>query len=216
MPSPDLDARFAELSTFPAVSVSSSGTYVSTPSHSTAQRWVTEAANLVGVATGHRGIHWQQAQAALERATDEVPLRTATVHMMLGVLQATGADRDRGLLNQVEYAIVAEAFDDFLDAAASLHKSGQLEGSAVLVSAVLEDTIKKIARKNDLEPPATLEPAINELVAAGVFTAIRAKRVKAWAAVRTAAFHARWDEIDIRSVGEAIAGVRELIDDYLA
>lgn len=77
-------------------------------------------------------------------------------------------------------------------------------------------TLKKIARKNDLEPTATLEPPINDLVAADVFTAITAKRVKVWAAVRTAAFHARWDEIDLRSVGEAISGVRDLIDGHLA
>lgn len=213
--SPDLTTRFDELAKVPGFAVSSTGTYVRGGAVGEVQQWMVEVTNLVSIATGRRGTHWEQAQAALLRANSESPLKVETIHVMRGVLAATRTDRERGLLSQIEYSIFAEAFDDFLDNAASLHKSGQLEGSAVLVSAVLEDTVKKIARKNQLAPAPTLEPAINDLVSAGVFTPVMAKRVKAWAAVRTAAFHARWNEIDLKAVGEAIAGTRELISDYL-
>jgi uncharacterized protein YutE (UPF0331/DUF86 family) len=125
------------------------------------------------------------------------------------------ADRARGLLTEVAYQIYAETFDDFLDQAERMHKGGSLEGSSVLAAAVLEDTMKKIAGKNNVQPAPGLEETINALVAAGVFTGVFAKRVKAWAGVRTAALHARWDELDLKAVGDLIRGTRELISDYL-
>jgi hypothetical protein len=44
----------------------------------------------------------------------------------------------------------------------------------------------------------------------------KAKRVRAYAGVRTSAFHARWGELDLRAVGEAVTGIRELVEHYLS
>jgi len=61
----------------------------------------------------------------------------------------------------------------------------------------------------------TLDPLIDELVKAGVFTPVKAKRVKAYTGVRNHADHAEWDAFDIRDVGEIINGTRELIEEFL-
>jgi uncharacterized protein YutE (UPF0331/DUF86 family) len=121
-----------------------------------------------------------------------------------------------GLLKDIQYIVAAETFDDFLDHAASYHKSNKVIESSVLASSVLEDTIKKIANRNGLQGEGkSLEPLIDELARENVFTAVKAKRVKSYAGVRNHALHAEWDKIDIRDVGEMIRGIRELVENYL-
>jgi uncharacterized protein YutE (UPF0331/DUF86 family) len=61
----------------------------------------------------------------------------------------------------------------------------------------------------------SIEPLIDELVKAGVFTPVKAKRIKAYAGVRNHALHAEWDDFDSRDVGEMVQGIRELIDEFL-
>ncbi|GAI58184.1 unnamed protein product [marine sediment metagenome] len=135
---------------------------------------------------------------------------------MLGLLISAQTDWSEGMLREIEYVIAAETFDDFLDHATSYHRAGKKIEASVLASAVLEDTIKKIAVKNSIETKGkSLDPLIDDLKAAGVFTPVKAKRGKAYAGIRNKADHAEWDEFDIKDVGKMIEGIRELIEEFL-
>jgi len=141
---------------------------------------------------------------------------TVVFHKVLGLLTSAKQEWDRGLLRQIEYIVTAEAFDDFLDHASLYHKGNKKVEASVLASAVLEDTIKRIAKKNGIDTSGrSLEQLIDELVRANVFTAVKAKRIKGHAGVRNRALHAEWDEFDIREVGYLIEGTRDLIDEFL-
>jgi hypothetical protein len=48
-----------------------------------------------------------------------------------------------------------------------------------------------------------------------VLTALKAKRARAAAGLRTSAAHARWDEIDLGDVAPVIELIRELIGAHL-
>jgi len=100
--------------------------------------------------------------------------------------------------------------------ASTYHKAGKKIESAVLASAVFEDTIRKISQKNDFsEKGKSLETIIDELTKMNIFTPVKAKRIKGYSAIRNKALHAQWDDFDIRDVGELIKGTRELIETYL-
>jgi len=138
------------------------------------------------------------------------------VQKMYGVLNAAKTEWDHGLLRKIEYIVIAATFDDFLDHAAAYHRGNKKTESSVLASAVLEDTIKKIARKHNVESSGiSLEPLIDELVKVQVFTPLKAKRIKGYAGVRNHALHADWDKFDIRDVGDLIKGTREVIEEFL-
>jgi uncharacterized protein YutE (UPF0331/DUF86 family) len=205
-----IEARFTDLLPAPGFAHGQTG-YVG--DGSSARQWITASANLLALVTARRGMHWEATQTILAKLDERIDTRG--VSELEGVLAAVDADRKLGLLNEVAYQIYAETFDDFLDQAERMHKSGSLEGSSVLAAAVLEDTMKKIAAKNNIQPAPGLEETINALAAAGVFTGVTAKRLKAWAGVRTAAMHARWDELDLKGVADLIRGTRELVSDYL-
>jgi uncharacterized protein YutE (UPF0331/DUF86 family) len=120
------------------------------------------------------------------------------------------------MLAKIEYIIAAATFDEFLDHAKEYHGANKKMEASVLASAVLEDTVKKIAAKNSIvSAGTTLDPLIDEFVKNGVFTPVKAKRVKAFIAVRNKAFHAEWDQFDIKDVGKLIEGTKELVEDFL-
>ena len=121
-----------------------------------------------------------------------------------------------GLLKKIEYIVVATAFDDFLDHAETFHKANMAREAGVLAAVVLEDVIKRIAEKNGVSPSGqSLEPLVDVLVKAQVFTPVKAKRIKAYVGVRNPALHAEWDKFDIRDAGDLITGTRDLIEHYL-
>jgi hypothetical protein len=143
-----------------------------------------------------------------------IPLSVAK--KILGLLQSVHLEAQAGLLTRLEDQVVATAFDEFLDHATQYHKSGKIIEAAVLASAVLEDTVKRIAIKNSVDPTGlSLEPLIDKLTKQEVVTPVKAKRLKAYSAVRNHALHAEWDKLDLKDVGSQIAGVRELLDEYL-
>ena len=118
-----------------------------------------------------------------------------------------------GLMRKAEYVFVSTTFDDFLDHASEYHKAGKKLESSVLASAVFEDAVRKLAQKHGIsESGRSVDTLIDELTKSGALTSVKAKRVKGFGGVRNKAFHAQWDEFDIRDVGELINGTRELVE----
>lgn len=180
------------------------------------QAWITSSANLVSLTTSP-GSYFRE---ELERITTCKELAGgapwALVQKMQGLLSALKDEANHGLLRRLEDVFIATAFDDFLDHADAFHRANKAREAGVLAAIVLEDTIKRIASKNNVNGSGlTLEPLVDALVKAGVFTPVKAKRVKAYAGVRNPALHAEWDKFDIRDAGELISGTRELIEHFL-
>lgn len=135
------------------------------------------------------------------------------VQKLCGNLTSIIEEIDLGLLKKAEYIFVATAFDDFLDHAEHFHKAGKKMESSVLASIVFEDTLRKISGKfNTSENGDSIEVIIDNLTKANAWTSVKAKRIKAYAAVRNKALHANWEDFEHRDVAELIKGVRELLE----
>lgn len=181
-----------------------------------AQAWMASAANTI-LQVAPLGSFFR---AEIDRLTTDpqlsngIPIRV--LQKVQGVLRSVQTEAQNGLLAKLEYQAFATAFDDFLDHASHFHKSGKVKESAILVSTVLEDTLKRVAVKNDIDTAGlSLEPLIDELTRVGVFTPVKAKRMKSYSGVRNSALHAEWDKLDLKDIGDVIEGVRELLDSYL-
>jgi uncharacterized protein YutE (UPF0331/DUF86 family) len=178
--------------------------------------WLTSASNLIHFVVPPKTHLAKECDNLMadEHLKQGVP--SNVLGLMLGVLKGAKDEWEHGLLGRIEYIVAGTTFDDFLDYAAEYQKGNKKTESSVLASAVLEDTLKKIAQKNGLVTGGkTLDPLIDELVKANVFTPVKAKRVKSFAGVRNNALHAEWDKFDNSDVGEMIKGIRELIEELL-
>jgi hypothetical protein len=136
----------------------------------------------------------------------------AAVGELAAVLQNLLTDADAGLLASVADRARAETFDDFLDHAEAYAKENRKNESGAIAGVVFEDTLRRICAKLGIaEKGAKLDALISELAARGELTAVRAKRARAAADVRTKATHAQWSEFEVSDVQATISFTRELI-----
>ncbi len=180
------------------------------------QAWLSSVSNILETASPPNSFFLNEAKRLMTNEEMKFSISTGVVSKMLGLLQSAQQEWVKGLLRKIEYILAAETFDNFLDHAAVYHKGNKKIEAAVLASAVLEDTVKKIASKNGLSTKGqSLEPLIEELSKNGVITPVKAKRIKAFSGVRNHALHAEWNDFDTKDVGEMIKGIKELIENYL-
>lgn len=166
------------------------------------QTWLSSVSNLILLVARKDSHYLDEYKRLITNENMAMGIPSRVVLKMFGLLNSAREEWSGGMLRDIEYVIAAETFDDFLDHADSYHKAGKKIESSVLASAVLEDTIKKIAVKNSIEARGrTLDPLIDDLKAAGVFTPVKAKRAKAYAGIRNKALHAEWEDFDIKDVG---------------
>ena len=131
---------------------------------------------------------------------------------LAAVLTALQSDADLGLLASVADRARAETFDDFLDHAHLYLEDSRKNEAGVLAGVVFEDTVRRVCRKNMIvEKGKQLDQLISALSSQGRLSAIKAKRARIAAHVRTKATHAQWDEYEIEDVRATIEFTRELI-----
>ena len=179
------------------------------------QAWLFSTANLLKQVSLKDSPYQMEVDRLLANENMATGVPTDIVFKMLGLLHSAYQEWLRDFLSKLEYIVVAETFDEFLDHAKSYHAANKKIEASVLASAVFEDTIKRIATKNSLDSKKTLEPLVDSLKSNDVFTAVKAKRAKAYSGLRNKALHAEWDEFDIKDVGEMIKGIEEIIEEYL-
>jgi hypothetical protein len=160
-----------------------------------------------------------QPDSPYRTATDRIAHRSHgySIHHAVGeaalVLLNLLRDIDAGMIAALADQARAETFDDFLDHAVEYAKSQRKNESGVIAGVVFEDSLRRVCRKHGVpEKGVKLDALISELSSKGVLTAVKAKRARAAADVRTKATHAQWDEFELDDVRAAIALTRELIE----
>lgn len=145
-----------------------------------------------------------------------IPLPAHLVDQMAALMTQLREEIELGLLTTIENHAIAVTFDDFLDHGAEYLKQGQKNEAAVIAGIVFEDTIRRICRVLGIpEKKVALDTLISDLAKQDVLTALKAKRARAAAGLRTSAAHARWEEIALGDVGPVIELTKELIEAHL-
>ena len=143
------------------------------------QAWMASVANLFRIIATPDTYFYQECERILQDQGLRNGVPYHVVQKLIGLLDSVREEIECGLLRKAEYIFVASTFDDFLDHAIEYHKSGKKTESSVLVSAVFEDSVRKLAVKNGLnESGVALDALIDGLAKANTFTAVKAKRMK--------------------------------------
>jgi len=177
--------------------------------------WIYSVNNFLNFLSKANSLYSSEMATLLETKDVKGDVSSDVVKKIYGLLNSAFIEWKEGFLERIEYIIAAETFDDFLTHSEDYHKSNKKIEASVLASAVLEDTLKKIALKNSISQNQSLEPLIDELTKNNIFTPVKAKKYKSYVGIRNSSLHARWDEFDIKDVGYLIKGVKELIEDYI-
>jgi hypothetical protein len=152
--------------------------------------WLVAAQNAIQLACHSGGSPYRtQASELVSKAGYFAPMSVLDMSAMLTRLLE---EIEGGLLTTIENHAIAVTFDDFLDHGAEYLKHGRKNEAAVIAGIVFEDTIRRICRVLGVpEDGVALDTLITELTKREVLTALKAKRARAAAGLRTSAAHAR-------------------------
>lgn len=144
------------------------------------------------------------------------------VAQLVGVLKGVQSDVRTGMLDDVRSLLQAEIFADFLEMAEYLLKEGYKDPAAVLLGAVLEDALRKIADARGIPAtgangrPLTIDPLNSSLAKAGEYNALVQKQITSWANLRNSAAHGRFGEYDSDQVHQMQLFVQKFCSDHLS
>ncbi|GAI75371.1 unnamed protein product [marine sediment metagenome] len=131
----------------------------------------------------------------------------------LGILKSIKSEVAAGLVGNLELQAQGGIFADFITLAReSLDENKDV--AAVLVSAALEDALKRFALQSNLDvAEKDMSEVINALKSKGLLKDPQASIVQGHTKLRNKAFHANWDNIETASVNSAIAFTESFILD---
>lgn len=178
-------------------------------------RFRTESMNLVRTVCGEMSSHYVE----LKRISDTRESGTNSYYFAIcyGVLEAAYNDFKEGFLFDMRSLISAELLGDFLEQAEILLREEYYIPAASLAGAVLEDSLRKLSEKNDIEiPEKTKIDALNiSLAKADIYNKLVQKQITAFADIRNNADHGRYDKFKKEDVEDMIKWVRRFERDYL-
>lgn len=138
------------------------------------------------------------------------------VGSLTGLMEYVKHDIENGLLVAIADNVRAEVFDDFIDHAEEYLKNGMKNEAGVIAGVVFEDSIRQLSTKYSIpQSGLKLDQLISELSKKSVISAIKAKRFRVAAHVRTKATHAQWSDFEASDVEETVRITRDLTENYL-
>jgi hypothetical protein len=129
---------------------------------------------------------------------------------LVGILKGVQHDMKSGLLLDFRKLLQAEVFDDFLEMAEHLLNEGYKEAAAVILGAVLEDSLRKLSDGNELPTvgvngkPLTMEPLNVALARKGGYGPLLQKQVTTWANLRNDAAQGHFGRYDADQVKQML------------
>jgi hypothetical protein len=145
----------------------------------------------------------------------------SNVLQLLGIFMAVEHEINVGLLVDIRGLLRAEVFADFLEMAEHLLDQNYKDAAAVVIGAVLEDVLRKIAEKNGLSAtnaqgrPLTIEPLNVAVTKSGTYNSLVQRQVSTWGALRNSAAHGKYADYDVSQVKEMLGFVQKFASDYL-
>ena len=124
------------------------------------------------------------------------------LQIVKGILEGTKNNIENGLISEITENITIDIKTDFLNSAQEFIENGQKDPAAVLGCVVLEDSLKKLSKKNLIEGMQNKEMSVvaNTLLSKKIIDNSTHSSILSFKNLRNAAFHAQWHEISLESV----------------
>lgn len=135
---------------------------------------------------------------------------------IVGILDGALQDLEGGFLIGQEHLVASEVFDNVLEEAKHLVRSGHKDPAAVLVRIVVENTLRRLCKEESL-PDTTKAAAMNEsLRDCDRFTKPQWRQVQVWLDIGNEAAHGRFDQYTKEVVVKMIDEVATFLAQQLA
>lgn len=178
-----------------------------------ARAWMLSAVNLIETVAPPEGRYVDQARKLVPAFDHSV--KVGEFGTLLGIFKSASAEWQSGFLEPLESRFAARTLASFVrDAAHLMAESPQhYPAAAVLASAVLEDSVRRLCLSHGLSVDnVSLEGRLDALKGKSVITKVSNKRLKGFAGVRDAAFHAHWEQLSPEDVSQLIEATEDFLE----
>lgn len=134
---------------------------------------------------------------------------------MKGALLAIKSDIEGGYFENIRSKIRSEVEADFLGQAFYLLEEDLKDAAAMIIGAVLEDSLRQLCHNNNVPEGNSIEKMNIPLKSAGVYGLPQQQQITAWASIRNKADHGRFSEYSLEEVRLMHQGVNGFIVKYL-
>jgi len=176
------------------------------------RKWFSSSLYIIGKVFGEDSPRYLgfQTKGEEKRASSKL-----TVWDLTGEFEAAYEDFQKDLLLETKTAIEADLFEDFLEQAEHLLEKGYLGPAGVIAGCVLEDALRKLCERNDIDiSKPTINPMNDELAKKDVYSRGQKKEITYLADVRNDAAHGHWDNLDQLKIQNMIRDVRIFMNRY--
>lgn len=174
-------------------------------------QWHAGVLSFLKAVFGDNSTHFQEFQQRCRHSSYDDALEGQSI------LKAAKEDIEGGYLKKLEDLVAADIFTDFLEMAEYLLEQGYKDSAASLIGAVLEDGLRKIAKKNDitLKIKENISSLNQKIADAKIYNRLVHKQVEVWNEIRDNADHAKFSEYNADSVRGMCSDVRHFLGEYL-
>ncbi len=152
---------------------------------------------------------------------DEITLSREWLHRPLSIIEYAINDLEKGYVFDLRQLLAGEVFDDLLEMAEYLHGQGYHLPAGSLAGAVLEDSLRRLCRKQ--QPPIewaghSYISTLNDLLRDRVYPKPTWRKIQHWTDLRNDIDHHNFEtpeEIKPHDVEQMIEGVQHFIEEYL-
>ncbi len=144
------------------------------------------------------------------------------ISQMCGIALSMKHDCENGLLVNIRTLLQADIFADFLEMGEYLLREGYKDAAAVIIGAVLEDSLRKLCDKEGISTikengkSLTIDPLNSALAKAEVYSKLNQKQITTYAHIRNKAAHGEYSEYDKGQVEMMLLFVQGFADQYLS
>jgi len=173
--------------------------------------WKSNVENLIFLTTGENSVYHKNFSDKVKNG------HKSHVDFGIGVLRALKEDLALGFLSDIKDLVIAEVFSDFLDITKHLLDNNYKDPAASLVGAVLEDSLRKIASKHNIQVKNNDDIAsLNTKIAdKEIYNRLVQRQIQAWKGIRDSADHGKFDDYKIDDVISILNGVERFITENL-
>ncbi len=187
------------------------------PGPKKANNLITRVKAVIVRTTGKSSEYYYRIQETLEKWKkwkDE-----AILEHVMGVLDGLYHDLKSGYLKTLSELIHAELFSNFLEMSEYILKEGYKDASAVIAGSTLEEHLRKLCKKNEIEvetetssgqfKPKKAEQMNSDLYKQNIYSKLEQKQITAWLDIRNNAAHAHYDRYNEKQVELLIMGLKD-------
>lgn len=169
--------------------------------------WLIKCRNIIKIALGVNSIHYIE----LDKCIGDGNLSEDGVKSVKGIIVGALDDFENGFTTGQEILIAGEIFDSVLEEAKHLLATDHKEAAAVLGRVTIEDSLKRIARREVIDDTLNASRINDALKKNGNYMQPQWRLIQSWLDIGNASAHGNFNDFTKNDVGNMLTGIGQFM-----